>query len=214
MILWLLYIPFSLILTALCMLTNPIVVLFANDDGELHGFLSLWQTHDNSLNPSDVTEKGEVPKFLRYDWSRHYEEWKGSTPELSAQGKERWFTTCIDSNFSVVEQLQRYFCRVYWLYRNCAYGWHFWVLGKLPGIRWVVCQNDGETLYVHEDDQCWWFAGAWKYKSTAPLFTIGNWLIRREIFIGWKVSESAKVDTRAMYAFRPWFRIERKGDAV
>ena len=95
-------------MTVVCYLTNFIVLLFCDKDGELHGFWHLWQTWDNSCNPSDVTEADEVPDWLKYDWARHYEEWRGSTPELSVQGRERWFTTCIDSNFSVVEQLQRY----------------------------------------------------------------------------------------------------------
>lgn len=210
MILWALYLPFALLISLICYITNPIVVLFSDEDGELSGFWKLWQTHDNSLNPSDVTEQKQLPKFLCYDWPRHYEEWKGTTPELSAVGKERWFTTCIDSHWTVWERIQRYICRTYWVTRNCAYGWCFWVFGNTPGIFWDVVTNDDETIYVHEDVPYWWFNGAWKYKSTAPICKIGKWLIRREIFIGWKVSENARVDTRAMIATRISIRIKRE----
>ncbi len=212
MILWLLYVPFSLLLTILCMATNPIVALFANDDGELPYFLHLWQTHDNSLNPSDVTEKGQVPKFLRYNWGAHYVEYTGTTPELSAQGKDRWYMQCINSNFTTWELLQRYCCRVYWMYRNCAYGWHFWPLGKLPGINWIVEEQTEHKIYVHEDTPYWFFGGAWKYKDESHWFSIWGYEVKKNFFLGWKVSESAKVDTRAMYAFRLWVKIKREAE--
>lgn len=210
MVLWLLYLPFSILISVICYLTNPIAVLFSDDDGELHGFLKLWQTHDNSLNPQEVTEQPMVPKFLCYDWPRHYEEWKGTTPELAAQGKDRWFTTCIDSALSAVEVLQRYACRVYWLMRNCAYGWHFWPLGKLPGIDWKIEEQTDKKIYVHEDVPYWWFASAWKYKDESHWFSLFGYEVVKNFFIGWKVSESAKVDTRAMYAFRLWVKIRKE----
>lgn len=36
---WFLYAPLQLICMMICYITNPIVVLFANENGELHGFL-------------------------------------------------------------------------------------------------------------------------------------------------------------------------------
>ena len=36
---WFLYAPLQLLIMIICYITNPIVVLFADKDGELHGFL-------------------------------------------------------------------------------------------------------------------------------------------------------------------------------
>lgn len=212
MIFWLISAPFSIIISILCLITNPIVVLFCNEDGELPSFLALWQTWDNSCNPSDVYDNKELPVFLLYDWPRHYREWKGATPELFQQGRERWYTTCIDPNFSLWERVQRYICRVYWLTRNCAYGWGFWIFGVIPGIQWWEFTSDnGQTRWVHEPDALWWISGAWMYKSTAPICKIGNYVVRREIFLGWKVKPEALVDTRGMIATRATIRIKREG---
>ena len=212
MVLWLFLVPFSLTAMILCYATNPIAVLFCDENGELHGFWRHWQTHDNSCNPSDVTEHQQLPSWLLYDWKKHYEETYGTTPELEKVGRKRWFTKCINPNFTLWERLQRYICRCYWLTRNCSYGFSFWLLGITPGIRWAVEQNDADTQFVHEDYDWWWLDGAWKYKSTAPICTIFGWTIRWNTFLGWKVDENAEVDTRAMIANRVAFSLERKGE--
>ncbi len=211
MILWLIYVPFSLLLAAMCYVTNPFVVPLADENGELHGIWKMWQTWDNSINPSDVTENKQIPKIFLYDWKRHYQEYKDTTPELAAVGRKRWFTVCIDSHWTVLERIQRYICRVYWLTRNSCYGWAFWVLGITPGVRWETVIDDGETQFIHEDYDMWWLDGAWRYKSTAPICKIFGYEIRREIMLGWKVSEDAKVDTRGMIANRIAIRIRRAG---
>lgn len=210
MILWLIYLPFSLLLTAVCYLTNWLVTPFCDENGELHGLLKYWQTWDNSCNPSDVTEHKQLPSFLLYDWPKHYKERKEATPELAAVGRERWLTTCIDNHWTLWERIKRYICRTYWLTRNCCYGWAFWVLGITPGIRWAVEQNDADTQFVHEDYAWWWLDGAWKYKSTAKICKIFGWTLRWNTLLGWKVDENAKVDTRAMIANRIAFSLDRE----
>lgn len=148
--------------------------------------------------------------MLLYDWKKHYKEYEDTTPELEKVGRKRWFTKCINPNFTLRERLQRYICRCYWLTRNCSYGFSFWLLGITPGIRWAVEQNDADTQFVHEDYDWWWLDGAWKYKSTAPICKIFGWTLRWNTFLGWKVDENAKVDTRAMIANRIAFSIERR----
>lgn len=212
MVLWLIYVPFALILSFICFVTNPLVVLRADEDGELRGIWKMWQTWDNAINPSDVTEHKQLPSIFLYDWQRHYKEIYDTTPELKKVGRKRWLTKCIDKNFSLWERVQRYICRVYWLSRNCGYGWAFWVLGVLPGINWKVVKNDGETIFVHEDKKLWWLCGAWKYKSTAPICKVGKYVIRREIFLGWKISENAQVETQGMIAVRATIRIKKEGN--
>jgi hypothetical protein len=212
MIKWLFMAPLSLLVSLLCYITNPIVLLFCDEDGELPGFLSLWQTWDNSCNPSDVTEKKELPDFLLYDWGRHYAEYVDTPPELAAVGRSRWFTVCIDHDWTIMERIKRYICRCYWLTRNCAYGWTFWVFGVLPGIRWKVDQSDADTKFSHEDVPMWWLDSAWQYASSAPICKIYGYTIRREINLGWKVDTDATVDTQAMIATRVTIRIRREGE--
>ena len=212
MILWLILAPISLIISLVCYITNPIVVLFCNEDGELKGFWRNWQTWDNSCNPSDVVDNAQLPSFLLYDFHKHYNEYRGTTPELAAQGRERWFTVCIDHDWTLWERFQRYICRVYWLMRNCAYGFCFWWFGILPGINWRIVKDDGETKYLHEDTSNWWFSGAWCYKSTAPLFTLWGYTVRQECFLGYKVKAEATVDTRAMIATRATIHIDKEGE--
>lgn len=210
MVLWLFLVPFSLAVMILCYATNPIAVLFCDENGELHGFWRHWQTHDNSCNPSDVTEHKQLPAWLLYDWKKHYEETYGTTTELEKVGRKRWFTKCIDPNFTLKERIQRYICRVYWLTRNCSYGWAFWVLGITPGIRWMRERNDKDVNFIHEDYDTWWLDGAWRYKSTAPICKIFGWTLRWNTLLGWKVDENAKVDTRAMIANRIAFSLDRE----
>lgn len=211
MILWIFMLPFSLAMMLVCYPTNPIAVLFCDENGELRGIWKMWQTWDNSCNPSDVTEHRQLPSFLLYDWPRHYKESYDTTPELKRVGRKRWFTVCIDSNWTIWERIKRYICRAYWLMRNSCYGWAFWAFGITPGIRWVTVQNDGETQFVHEDYDWWWLDGAWRYKSTAPICTIFGWTIRWNILLGWKVDESARVDTRAMIANRIALSFHKEG---
>ncbi len=210
MIRWLILAPISLIVSLICYLTNPLVVLFCNDDGELPSFLHLWQTVDNSCNPSDVTENHQLPDWLLYDWAAHYEEWKGTTPELSANGRTRWFTRCINDDFTVVELLQRYVCRVYWLTRNCANGWAFWAFGILPGVDWEIVEKTDTKKYLHEAMYFWWIDRAWCYKDESHWFSLWGYEIKKEFYIGYKVKEEAQVDTRAMIATRLTVRIKKE----
>ena len=210
MVLWLFLVPFSLTAMILCYATNPIAVLFCDENGERHGFGRYWQTHDNSCNPSDVTEHKQLPSWLLYDWKKHYKEYEGTTPELQKVGRKRWFTKCIDNHWTLWERFQRWVCRTYWLTRNCSYGFSFWLLGITPGIRWAAERKDKDVSYVHEDYNGWQLDGAWKYKSTKPICTILGWTIRWNTFLGWKVDENAEVDTRAMIANRIAFSIGKE----
>lgn len=62
----------QLICMLICYLTNPIVVLFANKEGELPKVLRLWQTWDSSLDNRQYVLY-DCPKFLRYDFDDYYD---------------------------------------------------------------------------------------------------------------------------------------------
>ncbi len=206
MIRWLIYLPFSLLLTVICYITNPIVLLFCDEDGELPSFLHMWQTWDNSCNPSDVTENKQLPSFLLYDWPKHYKETYSTTPELAKVGRKRWFTKCIDNSFTLWERIKRYICRVYWLTRNCCYGWAFWVLG-VNATPFLTVKRSENTIRVKDQK-----SDAWSYKDTAPIFSICGWTLYWNNLIGWKVATEAEVDTRAMIANRIAFKLSKDGD--
>ena len=67
MLIYIPYLIFSLIITVVCYITNPIVVLFANELGELPGFLANWQTWDDSLDPRFFVVN-KVWSIFRYDY--------------------------------------------------------------------------------------------------------------------------------------------------
>lgn len=204
MIKWLFYFPFSLLASVVCYITNPFVVLFANDDGELPGVFRYWQTWDNSCNPSEIMDI--LPSWLQYDWARHYREYVGTTDYLQSVNRERWFTECIDNNFTITEIIKRYIGRVVWLTRNNAYGWGFYVFGH-TATPLILIQQSENTIYANELN-----GDGWMYKNTAPMLTVFGWTIYWNNLLGWKLNTEAIYDTRSMYAMRVSVFFEREAD--
>lgn len=206
MILWFIYFLLSIVFMLLCYPTNPIVVPFADINGELPGILKHWQTWDNSVFCSDSVK--HAPKFLQYDWPKHYKEHKDSDSYLRSVNRERWYVTCIDHNFTLWERVQRYLCGVLWLTRNCSYGFAFYVLG-LNVSPMLKTEQSENTIFVREI-----FGGnvggAWMYKNTAPIFSLFGWTVHWNNLLGWKIDDSAKVTTRAMIANRIAFSFEKE----
>jgi hypothetical protein len=185
---WLIYLPLVLLCSALCYLTNWLVVLFADKNSELHGIWHLWQTYDNSITPSDVTELHELPSFLLYNWKAHYYEYEADTSYMDDIKRKRWYTTCINDDWTLWERLQRYICRVYWLTRNCAYGWCFYVFGQ-----WAF--SDSSVEHKHYKDDKHYIK--WGWDNSQPIWCRTWWLKidwywtkhwHTDAYIGWKVS--------------------------
>lgn len=207
MIRWLLYLIPSLLSTVLCYLTNWFVVLFADRDGELHGVLHLWQTWDDSLNGEFSVQC--APKFLRYDWSKHYVEYRDTTQYLRSVNRDRWFATCINDEWTLWERFQRYACRVLWLMRNNAYGFCFYLLGATvsPFLETTQSEHVIKSREIFGGN----VAGAWMYKNDAPIFTLFGWTVHWNNFLGWKIDTGAKFDTRSMIANRIAFSFKKEG---
>lgn len=206
MVIWFLYFLVSLVCMILCYITNPIVVLFCNDDGELPACLKYWQTWDNSCNPSDIVDI--LPEWLQYDWAKHYEEYKSTTPYLFSVNRERWFTRCIDDDFTISEMLKRYIGRVWWLTRNCSYGFAFYLLGQNVSTTLEIKESANTKLVREVYGQGLY--GSFMYKNTAPIFSLWGYTVHWNNLIGWKIDESAKYDTRAMIANRIAFFFEKE----
>jgi len=208
MLIYAIMLPISLLVSLICYATNPIVLLFCDEEGELPGVLSLWQTWDNSCNPSDLLDI--VPGFLMFDWSRHYEEYEGTTKKLADVGRMRWFCRVIDPQFTIWERIQRYLCRCIWLTRNCAYGWSFWVFGRTIEPDSVVItkqidDEDGKLTVARVRTEKSWKA-PFLYKNDR--YFIGH-LVRWCIFAGWKIDYKSNTRHRAMIAGRLAVRFGR-----
>lgn len=206
MVIWFLYFLLSLIFMIICYVTNPLVVPFCDINGELPSVLKYWQTWDNSVYCRESVEY--APKFLQYDWARHYEEHIDSDPYLRSVNRSRWYVICIDPNFTLWERVQRYCCGVLWLARNCSYGFSFYLLGLTVSPNLEICGSEN-TRYIREifAPQLW---GAWMYKNTSPIFSAFGWTVRWNNLIGWKIDETAHFDTRAMIANRIAFSFEKE----
>jgi hypothetical protein len=184
---WLPLFVLNALVMVLCYITNPIVCLFCDEEGELHGFLNYWQTWDDSCNPRFfILEK--VPAFLRYDYDRHYEECWGTTPELEQYNRQRCFARLIDPNFTLTERLQRYICRVLWLTRNCGYGFSFYIFGK-----WAYRDTSVEHSLIKDDQHNL----RWGWDSSQPWWNRTWWIkvdwywckwLYTEGYLGWKMT--------------------------
>ena len=192
---WFLYGPLQLIIMIICYITNPIVVLFADKDGELHGFLRKWQTFDDSCDSEDCVTK-YVPKWIRYDFYKYYRAEKQYDPNYGRVMKK----SINIAQLSLIDKLKRYCCRLFWLSRNCAYGFAIDWFGATINPDNVVVIDDyraGEferNILVTRDLNCWKI-----YNSMRILNTKYRW----KIYLGWKI-HNVKSIHRAMLAFRIW----------
>lgn len=201
MLLYAILLPLNIAVSLICYATNPIVLMFCSEEGELPGVLSYWQTWDNSVNPSDI--KDFVPKLLLFDWDRHYEEYWGTTPELAEVGRGRYFCRVIDDHFSLWERFQRYCCRVLWLTRNCAYGWGFWAFGRKIEANSVeivrqIDDDHGKLTYARVMSEPK-FRAPYIYKNDRDIIP---GIVRWCVFFGWKIDYTSNRDEQAMIAGR------------
>ena len=80
-----------------------------------------------------------------------------------------------------------------WLYRNNAYGFSFWLLGRDVYGEDMVIESTGDVVRGHER-----YGGAWIYKNDSQICGRLYW----KIFLGWKIDYHASGKKRAMLANR------------
>jgi hypothetical protein len=198
----------------LCMLTNPIVVLFCDKYGNLPRIFRLWQTYDNCLDIDWMIYENKVPKIFQYDFNKHYKyymESKNNDEMIPGH------VVILDDNFTIKERIQRYFCRVLWLYRNCAYGFAYNLLGiEFIGKQQYVLENsrgNGKELFVSYLESP---KGLKRYFSVKCkeiwVCPIIDKKFRMDIYMGWKLSGTQNYTNkkRAMLAVRisPFIRVK------
>ena len=199
---------------ALCMLTNPIVVLFCDKYGNLPRIFRLWQTYDNCLDVDWMIYENKVPKIFQYDFNKHYKyymESKNNDEMIPGH------VVILDDDFTLKERVQRYFCRVLWLYRNCAYGFAYNLLGiEFIGKQQHVLENvkgNGKELFVSfletPEGLGRYFSVKCKEIWVCPII---NKKFRMDMYMGWKLSGTQNYTNkkRAMLAVRisPFIRVK------
>jgi hypothetical protein len=123
----------------------------------------------------------------------------------------------LDDNFTIKERIQRYFCRVLWLYRNCAYGFAYNLLGiEFIGKQQYVLENsrgNGKELFVsylqNPKGLKRYFSVKCKEIWVCPII---DKKFRMDIYMGWKLSGTQNYTNkkRAMLAVRisPFIRVK------
>lgn len=189
---WLVLAILDLLFTAQCYVTNPIVVLFATETGELPEILKWWANWDDGLDVRWMVTEHHVPHWAEYDFDRHYkyvDEWEAE----KTIGIHHGYVIPLDTSFTWKEIFQRYICRVAWLYRNTGYGFSYYVTGVTVDENDIVkaktMEQDGYIYYTTD------YAFCLKYDKKS--FSKYHW----EIFLGWKFQHISGVE-RCMLAFR------------
>ena len=193
---WFLYVPVAILTYIFCLITNPIVILFCDENGELDGFLRLWKTWDDSCDSMFFMDN-VCPKFLDYDYHTYYEH----SIRINEDNREVHVSTFKGLPFSITKRIQRYFCRLWWLTRNCAYGFAYeWLSKDLVG-------TDGHYLYQDEYSRVYWEpkTKTWMVCSDQPII---KGYFRWEVFLGWKVNVDCDKMAKYMLAMRLTFRFE------
>ena len=180
---WFVKFPLEIAAMVLCWLTNWLAILFADEDGEIHGLFKYWQTWDDSLDSKFMMTEvvPEKYKFLDYGWSDHYVFWQDKET-LACYGHKIDKARCVKP-LSRKERIQRYFCRLLWIFRNCAYGFAFWPLGNTGRIEDLVFVKNTEDTQILYDKGKSWLTRPWCIrfvKRITPSFRI-------EGYIGWKI---------------------------
>ena len=169
-LLWLSIFPLNFAIYLACMILNPVVALFVTErDGREYLVKPLYwfQTHDNPVD----------------------EYWYGG------YFSDSFFTYVKNATQAQYDNSRflRYVCRLFWLWRNCAYGFSYNLFGR--------DLINPETMTEHGDEKhgLWWRytdrVNSWQWKAHIPV-GLG---LRMDINIGWKTHKGFN---RAMYADR------------
>lgn len=190
---FILYAIIDILFNIIAYLTNPLVLLFADEVGNLPAIFRWWENWDDHLDVSWMIDEHHVPKFAEYDFHKHY---KYHTPDEALQliGEYRGYVDLLDGNFTLKERFQRYVCRICWLYRNNAYGFSYYVTGI------TVNEEDVTKIKTDEVDGYTWYVTdyAFCYKDERPSFGSMYW----DNYVGWKFRWFDQETDRFMLALR------------
>jgi len=170
---WLLYFIPAILIELVCYILAPLVAFFVTTENRHDkvkriggGYITMkrdyivrplywFQTHDNAVD----------------EW------WYG------VYNIDHWFAFARNWTQSDYDNSRfiRYYCRVMWLWRNCAYGFHYALFSKPKELPNAVYERGIEG-------QGFWmllqlFNSSWQFECHVPLRYIGRYI---SINIGWK----------------------------
>ena len=190
----------------LCIITNPIVALFADEYGQLPKIFKLWQTFDNPLDIDwMVYEDGCTLKIFHYDFNKHYKYHMEvhNDDDTLIPG----YVELLDPDFTFVEKVQRYFCRLTWLYRNCNYGFSYFLNGANYNTNDIVLVKNINI----KNKEIWisYVRGQNIWNTTWCLYYCVKYCpwFRLRIYLGWKMkgdSIGTNRNIKSMIAFCVW----------
>lgn len=195
---WFFQAIFELIFTVIAYITNPIIVLFADEYGNLPKCLRFWQTYDNCLDIEWMISENNVPNFAKYDFNKHYVyHLEEKTDDKMIPG----YVDIIDPNFTVKERIQRYVCRLAWLYRNTGYGFSYELNGRdffgednkvLKDI-----ETENSRIWISYIPDNFWNL-TWSIFLYIPYYKNSKYKLR--MYLGWKLKSIRASKHRAMLA--------------
>ena len=189
---WILFSIVDIAFNIVAYLTNPLVVLTASEYGNLPWLLGWWDNYDDCLDV-EYFVKEHAPNLAKYDYDKHYK-FHSNTESQQTRGIYKSYVDILDPNFTLKERLQRYVCRVLWLYRNNAYGFSYYVTGiKVKAediVKIKTVEQDGYVFYVTDY--------AWVYKDERPSYKGHRW----DNYLGWKLNWMESGEERCMLALR------------
>ena len=191
---WLLLAILDIAFNVVCYLTNPLVLLFASEYGNLPWLFTWWDNYDDCLDVEWFVKEGHVPSWCVYDYDKHYK-FHSNVESQQTRGIYKSYVDILDWDFTWKERLQRYVCRLLWLYRNNAYGFSYYVTGI------VVDGKDIVKVKTKENDGYIWYTTdyAFVYKDSRPSFGKFHW----DNYVGWKLNWLNENEVeRCMLAFR------------
>ena len=204
---WIFQAALEVLATIIAYLTNWFVVFFADECGQLPKCLKWWQTYDNPLDVEWMVTEGVVPKFARYDFKRHYEyHYEDKGDDYMIPG----YVVFLDPNFTLWERVQRYVCRLWWIYRNSNYGFSYYVNGRtIDGKDNVVLldinePNNRQFKSIVKGGS--WWSATWCYYYEKPYC---KWFKLR-VYLGWKLKSVYAGKQRHMLAlfFSPFRKVD------
>ena len=187
---WFVFSILDVLFNVVCYLTNPVVVLFADEVGELPAIFRWWANWDDGLDISWMVYEHCVPSWAEYDFNRHYKYHTPSEAEKTT-GKHYGYVDLLDANFTMWERFQRYVCRLTWIYRNCAYGFSYHVTGiDINGADVIKVRDypneEGNRNQYHKTDY------AFMIRYERP-WCKRFWL---RVFLGWKMQSVKPTQTK------------------
>jgi hypothetical protein len=198
--LWFIQVIFEIVFQIIALITNPFVILFSNECGQLPKLLKWWQTEDNPLDVRwMIYEDGCTPNWFHYDYDKHYIYHEEDNSKNIAG-----YVELINDSFTFKEKLQRYLCRLAWVYRNSGYGFSYYVNGRdYIGTDQIVIKSDPNSnwfSYIGNNI----ITTTWSYfycKSWCSKFVI-------RIYLGWKLkgdnTSSEKSRTQLAFSINPF----------